>query len=508
MNIRIGTFSKEVNSTKRPGSGFGTVVTVVLKEPSNLTTPVFELHDGVWNPEYNYIYVPRWNRYYFIHEAVIEPGLVWAVQCAVDVLASWKDEIRASTAYVRRSASNYSLFIPDPTWTHNTQPTITRQNITDLANTFTGTGCYILFTVASDTATSGAVPAMTAYALTETQLRTLCNYMFSSDLYAEATTGVDTTSAALAQTFFNPFQYVVKCYWCPFQATSFSGSDGAISFGWWTCPTDITTGRKISSAASDKSILFSFTYGDNTDWTDRSGEWAQYTLYMPGFGEINLNPTYAGTQINGQLVFDFATGMASLFLTDNTEGALIQSARGKLSADVQLSALYEDVVGDMTSFSGLFHAGTGALANIFTSGTGAGAKWGAKHIAAGVLGGPIGTMAALGQSMGVDLSGGIGGLAESAVKGLQAGLQPSATTVGTAGDKATLKSHLLAFLSTVKYERLSDDHVALGGMCCRTLALSGLSGYTEIVNPEINAPATSGELTMINGFLSGGFYLE
>ena len=507
MNIRIGTFSKEVNSTKRPGAGFGTVVTVVLKEPSNLTTPVFELHDDVWNPEYNYIYVPRWNRYYFIHEAVIEPGLVWAVQCAVDVLASWKDEIRASTAYVRRSASNYSLFIPDPTWTHNTQPTITRQNITDLSGTFTGTGCYILFTISSDTSTSGAVPSMTAYALTETQLRTLCNYMFSADFMRSVTTGVDTTSATLAQTFFNPFQYVVKCYWCPFLATSFSGSDGEISFGWWTCPSNITTGRKISSAASDKSILFSFTYGDNTDWTDRSGEWAQYTLYMPGFGEINLNPTYAGTRINGQLVFDFATGMASLFLTDNTEGALIQSARGKLSADVQLSALYEDVVGDMTSFSGLFRAGAGALANIVGGAMNdKGRK--AGGIGAALLGGPIGAAVGAFASGGVDLSGGIGGLAETAVKGMQAGLQPSATTVGTAGDKATLKSHLLAFLSTVKYERLADDHVTLGGMCCRTLALSGLSGYTEIVNPEINAPATSGELTMINGFLSGGFYLE
>jgi len=199
--------------------------------------------------------------------------------------------------------------------------------------------------------------------------------------------------------------------------------------------------------------------------------------------------------------------MASLFLTDNTEGALIQSARGKLSADVQLSALYEDVVGDMTSFSGLFRAGTGALANIVGGAMNdKGRK--AGGIGAALLGGPIGAAVGAFASGGVDLSGGIGGLAESAVKGLQAGLQPSATTVGTAGDKATLKSHLLAFLSTVKYERLADDHVTLGGMCCRTLALSGLSGYTEIVNPEINAPATSGELTMINGFLSGGFYLE
>ena len=507
MNIRIGTFSKEVNSTKRPGAGFGTVVTVVLKEPSTLTTPVFELHDDVWKPEYNYIYVPRWNRYYFIHEAVIEPGLVWAVQCAVDVLASWKDEIRASTAYVRRSASNYSLFIPDPTWTHDSRPTVSNAAVSDLATSFLGDGCYILFTASSDTAQYGPVPSMTTYALTSGELRALCKYMFSSDLYAEATTGVDTTSAVLAKTFFNPFQYVIKCYWVPFPPTDFPGTASQeLSFGWWTCPSNIVTGRKLTTPLANKQIIFDLSYGRNTDWTDRAGEWVSYMLYLPGFGEINLNPTYAGMELIGQIVFDIATGTASLFIK-TLEGTILQTARGKLSADVQLSALYEDMVQDVTSFSGLVRAGTGAIANIVGGALNdKGRK--AGGIGAALLGGPIGAAVGAFASGGVDLSGGIGGLAETAVKGLQAGLQPSVTTVGAAGDRATLQANNVPYIHTVKYTRLADDHITLGGMCCRTLALSGLSGYTEIVNPEINAPATSGELTMINGFLSGGFYLE
>lgn len=506
MNIRIGTFSKKINTTKQTGAGFGTVVSVHLKEPCSLTAPVIELHDDVWKPEYNYIYIPKWNRYYFLHDPVMSPGLIWSVQCAVDVLASWRSYIRSSTAYVRRSASNYSLFIPDPTWTHTSQPTVSRQNVAELSSTFNSTGCFILFTVSSNTSSSGAVPSLTVYALTESQLRAMCAYLFSSDLYNSATAGADATSGVLAKTFFNPFQYVVKCYWCPFQATSFSGSDEPVAFGWWTAPANIT-GRRVTTAASDKSILFQFTYGDNTDWTDRAGDWASYTLYMPGFGEINLNPTYAGVTINGQLVFDLASGMASLYLS-NTDGALLQTARGKLSADVQLSSLYEDVVGDMTSFSGLMRAGVGAIGNLVSGQMNDTGRKGMSIGAALLGGGPIGGAVGAVISGGVDLSGGIGALAESAVKGLQSGLQPSATTVGTAGDRATLKSHLLPYVTTVKYERLQDDHTTLGGMCCRTLSLSGLSGYTEVVNPNIEAPATSGELTMINAFLSGGFYLE
>ena len=505
MNIRIGTFSKEINSTKTVGAGFGTVVSVHLKEPCSLTAPVIELHDDVWKPEYNYIYIPKWNRYYFLHDPVMSPGLIWSVQCAVDVLASWKSYIKSSRAYVRRSANVYSLFIPDPTWTHTSQPTVSRQNVSDLSSTFNSTGCFILFTVSSNNSSSGAVPSLTVYALTEAQLRAMCAYLFSSDLYQAATAGADATSGVLAKTFFNPFQYVVKCYWCPFQATSFSGSDEPVSFGWWTAPATIT-GRRVTSAASDKSILFQFTYGDNTDWTDRSAEWASYTLYMPGFGEINLNPTYAGDTISGQLVFDLASGMSSLYLS-NADGALLQTARGKLSADVQLSSLYEDIVGDMTSFSGLVKTGisaaTGAFFGQMESAKKTGGALGALQFAAGPSGQLITAMAG-----GADLSGAIGGVAEGMVKGVQGALQPSATTVGTAGDRATLKSHLLPYVTTIKYERLQDDKATLGGMCCRSMSMSSLSGYTEVVNPHIEAPATSGELTMINGFLSGGFFME
>lgn len=510
MNIRIGTFSKEVNSTKRPGAGFGTVATVHIKEPSSMISPVIELFDDVWKPEYNYIYIPRWNRYYFLHDPVIVPGLKWNVQCAVDVLASWRDYIRQTTAYVRRSASNYSLFIPDPTWTHDSRPTVSNAAVPDLATTFLGDGCYILFTASSDTAQYGPVPSMTTYALTSGELRALCKYMFSSDLYSAATAGVDTTSAALAKTFFNPFQYVIKCYWVPFAADTFPGTASQeLSFGWWTCPSNIVTGRKLTTPLANRQIIFDLTYGQNTNWTDRSADWVNYMLYLPGFGEIPLNPTYAGMDLFGQIVFDIATGTASLFIKTR-EGTILQTARGKLSADVQLSALYEDLVQDVSSVSGLIKTGISAMGGIFTKHTASAVKTGGALGAAQMAGGPIATALVenFASSGVVDLSAAIGTAAEGVVKGVQAALQPSVTTVGAAGDRATLQANNVPYIHTVKYNRLNDDHVTLGGMCCRTMSLSGLSGYTEIINPEVNAPATSEEISMINGFLSGGFYLE
>ena len=505
MNIRIGTFSKEINSTKQTGAGFGTVVSVHLKEPCSLTAPVIELHDDVWKPEYNYIYIPKWGRYYFLHDPVMSPGLIWSVQCAVDVLASWRSYIRSSTAYVRRSASNYSLFIPDPTWSHTSTPTVSRKSLDTFTSPFDHDGCFALFVASSKAPSStDAVPAMSVYLLTAEDLGKLVRYMFSADFFNTATAGADTTSAALAQTFFNPFQYVIKCMWLPFPYSFIWGSASTITFGWWECPSTIVTAKKVQFHSYE--ISFTFTYGNYDDWTDRSPEWASYMLYFPGFGEIPLNPSHAGQTISGKVAFDFATGNASMFLSAQN-GALLQSARGRLAADVQLSSLYEDLVQDVTSISGLVRAGVGALGNIVSGQMNDTGRKGLK-LGAGLLGGPIGGAVGAVISGGVDLSGGIGGLAEAAVKGAASALQPSVTTVGTAGDRTTLDTNLSAYVTTVKYKRLQDDHTTLGGMCCRTLSLSGLSGYTEVVNPHIEAPATSGELTMINGFLSGGFYME
>lgn len=498
MNIKIGTASKEINSTKRP-TGL-TTIAVEIKEPSSITAPVLRIQDGVWDPAYNYCYIAKWSRYYFLHDAVITPGGIWEVQCAVDVLASWKTYIQSATAYVRRSASDYSLFIPDSTWTHTSTPTVSHKALDTFTTPFDSSGCFALFTASSKTpASTDAVPAMSVYLLDAENMGNLVQYMFSTDFYEAVTSGVDTTSAALAQTFFNPFQYIIKCMWLPFPTSFIWGAASAISFGWWTCDTDIATGKKVAFHSYD--IEFEFTYGSYTSWTDRASEWSSYMLYFPGFGEIPLNPTYAGRTIEGHIYFDFATGNASMFLF-SSDGDLIQTARGRLAADVQLSSLYEDLVQDVSSISGLIKTGIGVAGGIGATISEKSREGMSRFGALGPLGAAAGLVSGI-----VELGSG-GGLAEKLVNGVQAGLQPSVTTIGTAGDRTTLESQLTPIITSVKYSRLCDDHETLGGMCCETMSLSGLSGYTEIVNPEINAPATSSEISAINSFLSGGFYLE
>ena len=169
MEIRIGTFDKEVNSTKQinisgPTTPNFTNIEVKLKAPCSIMSPVIVLTDDVYDPSWNYCYIYIWHRFYFIHDAVINTGQRWELTLGVDVLATWKSQILASTAYVARSASNYSNFIPDPTWSHTSNIGQTTQEI-NIGLDLEIQGCYLLFLAGAAPAGVGAIPSQSVFVL-------------------------------------------------------------------------------------------------------------------------------------------------------------------------------------------------------------------------------------------------------------------------------------------------------------------------------------------------------
>ena len=117
INAYFYKFSKTIDSTERP-SGSGTTFPIVLKGAVTITAPVIELTSAAM--DYNYCYIPAFGRYYFVQNATILTDDIIQYSLSVDVLATWKSEILASSLYVTRSASSYNLFLPDETWTHTT----------------------------------------------------------------------------------------------------------------------------------------------------------------------------------------------------------------------------------------------------------------------------------------------------------------------------------------------------------------------------------------------------
>ena len=64
-------------------------------------------------PTFNYVYIPLFNRYYFVDDITAVVYGVWDVALSVDVLMTYKDTIKTLEAFVDRSQSNYNLKVID-----------------------------------------------------------------------------------------------------------------------------------------------------------------------------------------------------------------------------------------------------------------------------------------------------------------------------------------------------------------------------------------------------------
>lgn len=83
-----------------------------FREPTSLTNPTITIQqDGV--PTFNYIYIPTFNRYYYVTEITSLRKGLWQIDCTVDVLMSYKDAIRECPARVERNQYIFNDLIPD-----------------------------------------------------------------------------------------------------------------------------------------------------------------------------------------------------------------------------------------------------------------------------------------------------------------------------------------------------------------------------------------------------------
>lgn len=65
-------------------------------------------------PEFNYVYIPPFNRYYFVTGLTSVAKNLWRMSLSCDVLMSYKDDIRALTAVIGRQENDYNAYLADP----------------------------------------------------------------------------------------------------------------------------------------------------------------------------------------------------------------------------------------------------------------------------------------------------------------------------------------------------------------------------------------------------------
>ena len=100
-----------------------TTLTGFLKQATSVINPVITIE--IENPsKFNYCHIPKFHRYYFINDMINVRNNIWEIHMNVDVLESFKTQIKANKAIVEKSeqtASSNEYFNDGSTFYHDSR---------------------------------------------------------------------------------------------------------------------------------------------------------------------------------------------------------------------------------------------------------------------------------------------------------------------------------------------------------------------------------------------------
>lgn len=484
LQIKFWTFAKKNNSTKIPTGNY-TELSCELKDECNMLSPVLRLRNAATTLSWNYCYIPGFGRYYFINDWKWV-NCCWEAYCTIDALGSWKQEIGAESMYVvrRDSTTDYNPLITDTLYPatndYETQDTV-------LLNSWAPTiqaGIFILGIISSED--TSAVGAISYYAMTSAQFGALKDMLLSDSglqsmgiVDSGGTMLVPDMSKQILKTMYNPYQYVVSCFWFPFTLSDITHSpmQTTLKIGWWTYQLN-----NYPVYAQQVNLL-------NVEHTNipahpqaaARGDYLNYAPYtritvFGRFGTVALDTSYfkAGWRLNFSYYVDLITGQARVEIStwdENEYNPLVHRVAERnflLGVPIQLSQVGVDYLGTAIS-------AVDTVAGVLTS---------ARHLD-------------------------VGGMISAGAHGIYNTLQASMPIVETGGANGSfLVPYHLTRISYHFYQIADEDIAHKGRPLCEIRTINTLSGYVQCADPEFNIACTEEERSIIGGYLTGGFFWE
>ena len=93
-----------------------TISDVLIKRDTSILKPVLLVNDARGVTDFNYMYISEFSRYYFIDDIRSTHNNIWEISAHVDVLETYKNEILANTAVIRRQTNKFNTYLNDPEW--------------------------------------------------------------------------------------------------------------------------------------------------------------------------------------------------------------------------------------------------------------------------------------------------------------------------------------------------------------------------------------------------------
>lgn len=118
MSFSVDLYQNEspIEKIGKTLSNSHTISDVVLKRDTSILRPVLLINSAQDIYTYNYMYISEFGRYYFIDDIRSVNNNIWEISAHVDVLETYKSEILANSAVIRRQANIFNTYLNDPEW--------------------------------------------------------------------------------------------------------------------------------------------------------------------------------------------------------------------------------------------------------------------------------------------------------------------------------------------------------------------------------------------------------
>lgn len=473
ITLKFGRVSKRRNSTYVPV--LDTELSVTLKNGCSETAPVFLINAAAFN--YNYAQWGTW--YYFITDIEYTRNNLFTVSCRIDVLATFKAQILASTQYVAYSSVSGGAWLKD-----NRLPVLGSAIVakTEVQAPFINTGGnkYILTVLGK--------LGCASFACTRSQINDLLDNVQgdNADLLDEfmddpsidfstvedglqSLTRIMTQTDLLGNAFSNAPACIRGCIWTPFSLPT--GGTARIYLGQYDTQVDAW---KLFDTTASGAVQIDIPW-HFTDWRRTYCE--SIYLYLPYVGNINV-PTgeivgvsqltikYSYTIVDGAISYEVLAG-----------DQIIGTYGGSCAQQIPMGINQVTSVGDIA---------TSMIAGVRDT------------VSAGIMG----TIPTL--ESGVAAVSAAYNVADTAYN-----THPS-TIGGLGGGSAAGLDNTIRCVS-VAHPTVIEPSAMQGTMGVPTMQpvnLRSCSGYCQCVNAHVAAPAELSILNEIDMFLNGGFYIE
>lgn len=467
INVTFYQFAKRTNSTARPGGG--STFSCEINANWNIIAPRIEL-TGTGNPSaYNYCYIPDFARYYFVKAWTWAPGK-WVADLAVDTLASYRDQIGASTEYVLRSSAQYDGTISDGLYPASAEMQSSTTVFEGGFSETIGDGFFVLGFISKN---ANSIGAITYVVMTPGNAKRLSSSLLTDVSYLDIDN--QEISDSLTKVLFNPYQYIVSCVYFPFDSAELTAHlplVRGVDVGWWSIDVPCwIIGEDNNLLTSQASVTIpKHPQAASRGSYCNSTPYSNYTIYYQPYGVIPLDPArlWDASSLSLQTTVDLFTGDAVLrIFTD--KGQLIHESTNKLAVNIQLANISMDIP-----------SGVGGLVQ-----TGAAALFGGIKTA--LSGGSI-----------TDVGSGI----------LNAAQATNADVSSKGATGSTIAFDMSPYLVSRFQILVDDNNEDHGRPLCKRVLLSKIPGYIMVDDPDIALPATAAEIDTVKQFMRSGFFYE